>query len=217
MKKYGCYVVGALTLCSGSFAHAMDLETLFRVPSVKLGVAKSTGNVDISKDGEFKDIPFNSSNSVTPVISLIQSAYFFSETTRWGYHTELSASYFDLDYDDDDDDQFTGGDYKGYSVGFTPVLFYQWGDRKLCSTCKSWRIELGAGVHYLNADGKLKNADNSQIKFDSSGFGFNSHLGTVVNYKKWELGLRLVAPTRMDDGDIKVEHGISSVSLGYRF
>ncbi|MGR5064748.1 hypothetical protein [Photobacterium sp. DNB22_13_2] len=217
MKKYGYLIVSAIVLSSGSTAHALDLEALFRVPSVKLAIAKSTGNVDITKKGQFNDVPFNSSSSVTPVISLIQSPYFFSESTRWGYHTELSASYFDLDYDDDDDDQFVDGNYKGYSVGFTPVLFYQWGDRKLCSSCKSWRVELGAGVHYLNADGKLKSADNSQEKFDSSGFGFNSHLGTVVNYKNWELGLRLVVPTRMDDGDIKVEHGLSSVSLGYRF
>ncbi|PSU36235.1 hypothetical protein [Photobacterium lutimaris] len=217
MKKYGCLIVGTIVLSVGSFAHAMDLETLFRVPGVKLGIAKSTGSVDITKKGQFNDVPFNSSNSVTPVVSLIQSPYYFSESSRWGYHTELSASYFDLDYDDGDDDQFVGGDYKGYSVSFKPVLFYQWGNRKLCSSCKSWRVELGAGVHYLNADGKLKNADNSQEKFDSSGIGFNSHLGAVVNYKNWELGLRVVVPTRLNDDDIKVEHGLSSVSLGYRF
>ncbi|AJR05765.1 hypothetical protein C9J03_01240 [Photobacterium gaetbulicola] len=217
MKKYGCFIVSATVLFTGSLAHAMDLDTLFRVPSVKLAIAKSNGNIDITKREEFNDIPFNSSNSVTPVISLMQSPYYFSESTRWGYHTELSASYFDLDYDDDDDDQFVGGNYKGYSVGLTPVLFYQFGDRKLCSTCKSWRFELGAGVHYINADGKLKNADNSQIDFDSSGFGFNSHLGAVLNYKNWELGLRIVAPTRLDDAGIKVEHGLSSISFGYRF
>lgn len=217
MNKYGLVCLSAVMLNPFSLATAMDMESVFRLPTVKIGIAKASGNVDVSHEGKFSDIPFNSSTSISPMITLIQPPVYFSETSQWGYHTELNGGYFKLDYDDDEDKAFRDGELKGYSVSFTPVIFYQWGDKKLCGSCKSWRVEAGAGVHYVNTEGELIAFDGSKTKFTPSGFGFNSHLGAVVNYKQWELGLRLVVPTRLDDSDVKIKHGLSAVSIGYRF
>lgn len=217
MQKYGWICFSVVMLNPLQSVVAIEAETVFRMPSVKLGIAKSAGNIEVSSKGEFDDVAFSSSNAVTPVVSLIQSPVYFSDTSRWGYHTELNAAYFKLDYDDDEDQGFRDGEFKGYSVSFSPVLFYQWGDKNLCGNCKSWRFELGAGVDYLNADGDLTDNDGDKISFDNSGFGFNSHLGVVMNYKQWELGLRFVVPTRIDDDDVKVRHALSTLSFGYRF
>ncbi|MGF1687620.1 hypothetical protein L4C36_13120 [Photobacterium japonica] len=214
------YVGLAIALLSPlSMAVAMDMETVLRTPTVKLGVVKASGNVEVSQEGVFDDAPFNSSTAISPFLMLIQPPAYFTETTRWGYHTELSGSYFKLDYDGDDHKGFRDGELDGYSVSFTPVLFYQWGDKDLCSGCKSWRLEAGVGAHYVDIDGKLiaDTPTGQQTAFSAAGWGVNAHLGAVVNYKRWELGLRLVVPTTLDDDDIEVEHGLSSVSLGYRF
>ena len=219
MHKYGLLGLGATLLLSPLSVSAMSAETFFRLPSVKLGIMKASGNVDVSQAGQFDDAPFNSSSSVSPFITLIQSPVYFSETSRFGYHTEFSGSYFDLDYDNDDHQGFRDGDLDGYSVSFTPVMFYQWGDKDLCASCKSWRVELGVGAHYVDLDGKLiaDTPTGEQTAFSAAGFGVNAHLGAVVNYKRWELGLRLVMPTQFEDNEIEVEHGLSTVSLGYRF
>ena len=187
------------------------------MPSVKLGVVSGSGNIEVSKDGVFNDVPFTTSASISPLVMLIQPPVYFSAQSRWGYHTELSASLFDLDYDDEKNDEFRSGNYKGYSVSFTPVLFYQWGHKNLCGRCKSWRLELGAGVNYLNSNGELSTINGEMIEFHNTGFGINSHLGMVLNYKKWEVGWRLVMPTRIDDNNVKVRHAVSSLSFGYRF
>ncbi|MGF1723480.1 hypothetical protein [Photobacterium nomapromontoriensis] len=217
MNKYGLVCLSAVMLNPFSLAAAMDMESIFRLPALKIGIAKASGNVEVSHKGTFNDIPFNSSSSISPVITLIQPPVYFSPTSQWGYHTELNGGYFKLDYDDDEDKAYRDGEYKGYSVSFTPVLFYQWGDKNLCGTCKSWRVEVGAGVHYVNSEGELADENGTKTEFTSVGFGFNSHLGAVANYKQWEIGLRLVVPTRLDDSDIKIKHGLSAVSIGYRF
>ncbi|WP_299013354.1 hypothetical protein [uncultured Photobacterium sp.] len=195
---------------------AIDAETFFRSPSVKLAIVKSTGNIKVSSKDQFDKVPFSSSSLVTPVLTLIQPPAYFLDETRWGYHTEISTTYFLLDYDEDDL-RYRDGDFEGYSLSVTPVLFYQWGDKELCSHCKSWRIELGAGVNYLNSEGDLTAENGEKLRFGNTGFGFNSHLGVVVNFKKWELGLRMVVPTRVDDQNVKVRHALSSIGLGYRF
>lgn len=217
MKKKGCVCLGAALFMLVPVAGAVADESLFRMPSLKLGVVKFSGNMEASRDGQFSDVPFSSSMAVSPLVTLIQDPVYFSDTSRWGYHTEISGGYFNLDYDDDDHSGFVDGELKGFSVALTPVLFYLWGDRELCHSCKSWRIEAGAGVNYLYADGELNKRNDQKLSFDSSGLGFNAHLGAVANYKQWEIGLRLVVPTKVDDDDVSIEHSLSSVSLGYRF
>lgn len=203
-------------LCPLPQAMAEDDDSIFRTPSVKLSIVKSTGNTKVSSKGQFDDVPFNSSNLITPVLTFIQPPAYFSDDTRWGYHTELSTTYFKLDYDKDDK-RYRDGDFEGISFSLTPILFYQWGDKTLCGHCKSSRLEFGVGLNYLNAEGDLLTDSGDEVVFDSTGFGFNSHIGFVVNFKRWELSLRYVVPTRIDDEDLDIRHALSSIGLGYRF
>ena len=217
MQKYGWICFSAVMLNPLHSVAATEAGDLFRPPSLKLGIVSSSGNIKVSKGNEFNDVPFNTSSSISPVVMLIQPPAYFSAQGRWGYHTELSASYFDLEYDDERNDKYHHGDYHGYSISFTPVLFYQWGNKKLCSHCKSLRLELGAGINYLNSEGNLITDSGENITFHNIGFGLNSHLGMVLNLNKWEFGWRMVMPTRVDDNNVKVRHAVSSLSLGYRF
>ncbi|MCG7587836.1 hypothetical protein [Photobacterium sp. OFAV2-7] len=217
MQKKGWFCFSIVMLNPLQSVLAVEAETLFRMPSLKLGIAKSAGTIDVSSKGQFDDVAFSSSTSFTPVVTLIQSPFYFSDDSRWGYHTELNAAYFKLDYDDDNGQGFSDGEFEGYSVSFTPVLFYQWGDKTLCRECKSWRFELGAGINYLNADGALIVISGDKTVFENSGFGVNAHLGAVMNYKQWELGLRFAVPTKVDDNDVEVRHALSILSFGYRF
>ncbi|MDX1302107.1 hypothetical protein [Photobacterium sp.] len=199
-------------------AIAMDFATIFRMPAFKIGMAGSAGTVEVSDSKSFSDVPFKSSSSLSPLVALIQPPVYFGEDTRWGYHTELNVKYFKLDYDNDDG-RYQDGELKGYTVDVTPVFFYQWGYKNLCANCRSWRVEAGLGINYLNSDGELQQLGGKEIAFSSVGFGFNSHIGAVVNYRQWELGLRLVVPARIndDDDDADARHALSSVSLAYRF
>jgi hypothetical protein len=215
MKKMELLCVGTILLSPLQSFAAMDLETLFRMPTFKLGIASGAGSVEVSDGNTLHDVKFKSTSSISPLITLIQSPYYFNDETRWGYHTEINARYFKLDYDDKSSD-FVDGELEGYSASLTPVLFYQWGHKKLCESCRSWRVEVGAGVNYLYSDGDVKSINGDKTDFSSSGFGFNSHVGTVVNYHQWELGLRLVVPTRIDD-EVKARHALSNVNIAYRF
>ncbi|MGF1758652.1 acyloxyacyl hydrolase [Photobacterium sagamiensis] len=219
MNKVGLLCLNTLLLLNPlQAATAMDLAAIFRMPVFKIGVVGSAGTVEVSDNKSFSDVPFKSSGSISPVVTLIQPPVYFGEDTRWGYHTELNVKYFKLDYDNDDA-RYQDGELKGYTADITPVLFYQWGHKELCAKCRSWRVEAGVGMNYLNSDGELKQPDGKDIEFSSVGFGFNSHIGAVVNYRQWELGLRLVVPTQIndDDDDADARHALSSVSLAYRF
>ncbi len=216
------YLLAALGLLSPLSVSAENSGTpstsldVFRLPSVYVGVSVNSGAIEFSSAKIGEDVKFSGDNNISLQLGLMQSPVYFNDTTRWGYHTELYFTQLENKLNAEDMTIYKNGDTSGFTIVAEPVLFYQWGSRNRCSSCKGIRIETGVGGRYVDLDGDIRSS-TEKINFSHAGFGFSSHVSLVGHYGSWELALRLNSALNVKDNGNKLRKGMSQVTFGYRF
>lgn len=140
--------------------------------------------------------------SVFPVIGLLTSKYYFGDN-NWGYLFGLMAGPFDISKQEVGGEQVDlGTRMKGYYAYATPVIFYQFGDKK---NRESWRtsIGLGFGVGYLKVKGDMIMTEVDMFtkqEFNDSGFGISGAFYLGVSNTDWFFRITNFVSTAEIDG-----------------
>jgi len=150
-------------LCMGFSAQSYALELLAGVDAGRKSVwveDKLLGNNEIANVDSLIDYQ--------PTVGVRTNTTDFSPSSNWGYHYELSLSFFDITTQtlaniDKQEDLGTG--IHGWTAFAVPVVFYQF-NKNTHNDAWSYKAGLGVGAGYLSLEGNFKITDSSHPDFN---------------------------------------------------
>lgn len=143
---------------------AMDMIDAFTGSRLLIGISAKDTTLSVQDPND----PFNVYGELTqfdfsyyPLLSFYTPDQYLSANSNWGWYVEFGWKNYYLNYQSDPnnsdlDPVNLGTTASGNFFHFTPVLFYNWGDRHIGKDGgQSYKFGIGIGIGYLNAKGDI--------------------------------------------------------------
>lgn len=145
---------------------------------LNLGIQLTTNNIDIRNESEQDIAQMGNKLAISPTVSLLSKAYYFSEQSSFGAQFQLDGNLFKVDRQKTNkSSQLTNLDTKisGYALYAMPLFFYHFNRHQP----DKWQIKagVGMGLGYLNLSGNYQVTQPLAPEF-----------GTIKNIKFSEFG-----------------------------